>query len=150
VSEWLSFNANSAIFQLYHGEIKLISLPNNVWETYCFCSWDLPWTSSWSAERKEKKKNKNNNNKNKKKRSKNSLPKFSFGKLNNKKRSKNNKSLKRCLLLTIEKTRKHDTRHVCKTVKWLYGYYHYYLMSHNICLSATVFNRIVYKSNFTW
>ena len=46
-------------------------------------SWDLPWTSSWSAERKEKKKknkkkkNKNNNNKN-----------------NNKKRSKNNKSPK--------------------------------------------------------
>ena len=36
-------------------------------------SWDLPWTSSWFAERKEK--NKNNNKKN-----------------NNKKRSKNNKS----------------------------------------------------------
>jgi hypothetical protein len=37
-------------------------------------SWDLPWTSSWSAERKEKE---NNNN--------------------NKKRSKNNKSPKLCL-----------------------------------------------------
>jgi hypothetical protein len=24
VSEWLLFNANSAIFQLYHGETKLI------------------------------------------------------------------------------------------------------------------------------
>ena len=39
-------------------------------------SWDLPWTSSWSAERKEKE-NKNKNN--------------------NKKRSKNNKSPKLCL-----------------------------------------------------
>ena len=37
---------------------------------------DLPWTSSWSAERKEKKEKKNNNN----------------NKNNNKKRSKNNKS----------------------------------------------------------
>jgi hypothetical protein len=26
-------------------------------------SWDLLWTSSWSAERKEKEKNNNNNNK---------------------------------------------------------------------------------------
>jgi hypothetical protein len=26
-------------------------------------SWDLPWTSSWSSERKEKKENNNNNNK---------------------------------------------------------------------------------------
>ena len=41
-------------------------------------SWDLPWTSSWSAEKKEKK-NKNNNNKNK-------------NNSNNKKQSKNNKS----------------------------------------------------------
>jgi hypothetical protein len=46
-------------------------------------SWDLPWTSSWCAERKEKK-NKNNNNNNK-------------NKNNNKKRSKNNKSPKLCL-----------------------------------------------------
>ena len=55
-----------------------------------FCSsGDLPWTSSWSAERKEKKEEKkNNNNKN-----------------NNKKRSKNNKSLKLCLgdLITVKK-----------------------------------------------
>ena len=40
-------------------------------------SWDLSWTSSWSAERKEKKEEKKDNN--------------------NKKRSKNNKSPKLCL-----------------------------------------------------
>jgi hypothetical protein len=27
VSEWLLFNANSAIFQLYHGKNKLIFIP---------------------------------------------------------------------------------------------------------------------------
>ena len=42
----------------------------------------MPWTSSWSAERKEKKEKNNNNNNNKN---------------NNKKRSKNNKSPKLCL-----------------------------------------------------
>ena len=40
-------------------------------------SWDLPWTSSWSAERKEKKENNNN----KKKRSKNN--KLCLGDLTN-------------------------------------------------------------------
>ena len=45
-------------------------------------SWDLPWTSSWSAERKEKENNNNNNNNNKKKRSKsNKSPKLCLGDL---------------------------------------------------------------------
>ena len=43
-------------------------------------SWDLPWTSSWSAERKEKEKEEKEKENN-----------------NNKKRSKNNKSPKLCL-----------------------------------------------------
>jgi hypothetical protein len=55
-----------------------------------------PWTSSWSAERKEKENKNNNNNKNKNNNNNN----------NNKKRSKNNKSPKLCLgdLITKYKT----------------------------------------------
>jgi hypothetical protein len=45
-------------------------------------SWDLPWTSSWSAERKEKEKNNNNNNNNKKQSKNNKSPKLCLGDLN--------------------------------------------------------------------
>ena len=58
---------------LYHKSETYIYNSTKFHEILSCGSWDLPWTSSWFAERKEK--NKNNNNKN-----------------NNKKRSKNNKS----------------------------------------------------------